>query len=132
MPRTLIFAILIFLGTALWSFFPSLVFLTTGWKINLTGGGRNIDFRNVWIQVALLVSLAAGWALLFGYRWRRTAQDNEFRLAAGFCILFLLFGYTLQTFQAELLASQRRAVPFGNAIWIYLVVGALFLFFLLK
>ena len=130
MPRTFVFAILLFLASAYWSFVPPLVLLTTGWKMDLTHGGKSIDFGGCWIQAAMLMALASAWFLLVGQRWRRPTSENEFRTAAGLCAFFLLAGFTLQRFQADLLPLQHLSANFDGAAWVYLAAGVVFIFFL--
>ena len=133
MPRTAVYALLLLLGSALWSFFPPLVSLTTGWGMGGAGGGNNFDFSSWWVQAALLLFMASGWFLLWGHRLLGKASQDEVRLAAGFSILFLYLGYNLQRFEAELLLmSHRNAFPFEGAVWVYLAAGMAYLVFLLR
>ncbi len=126
-PRTALYALLLLLGSALWSLVPPLLFLTTGWKAR-TG---SLDISSAWVQAVLVVFLAGFGALLFTGRKPGKPTEVEPLLAAGFSILFLYLGYTLLNFQAYLLMTGSHAVSFDGAVWIFLGTGVLFLALLL-
>lgn len=131
MPRTFLFSLALFLGSAVWGFVPPLVFLLTGRRMEMTGGGAGQVFSSLWIQAGLLVFLGACWGLLFGKN-SLGKRPEEDRFAAGFSILFIYLAYLLQGFMVEISGSQDRAVFFEKYAWIYLAAGVAFLFMLLK
>jgi hypothetical protein len=132
MLRTGIFAILLFLGSALAGFIPPLVYLITGWKMNPTLTWDVQEFSAVWVQVVVLICLVSVWALLFKRGGKVRTPDEESRTAAGFLLLFLYLGYTLQSFQAQVLSYRLAVPPFHPAIWVYLGAGLVFLVMFIK
>lgn len=132
MPLVIVFSFLIFLGCTLWSFISPLIFLVTGLKWSLTGGGKVVDYSSSWVQVTLLIFLICGGTLLFGHRRLRSALENEVRLGAGISALFLFLGYLLLRFQSEVLMAQRQAVSFQNSQWLFLATGVFFLILAFK
>ena len=124
-PRAALYALVLLLGSALWSMVPALLFLTLGWKVDEAKWMGNPGFTGPWIEASLLIFLAGYWALLL--RDRGPAKNGEPLLAAGFSLLFLYLGYTLLNFQDYLFLLKGHAVSFDGDGWIFLATGVLLL-----